>query len=93
VLIAQRKLVVAKKKGAQAELAGGRELIDDAMLLYTLLDRAAGNESELPEALATGEGRDDEADGDDDDPNRPRKRRRRRRGGRRRRGNGSETHP
>ena len=39
----------------------------------------------MPAAIATGEGRDDEA-GDDDDPNRPRKRRRRRRGGRRRRG-------
>ncbi|MGE5184961.1 MAG: hypothetical protein ACM31C_22990, partial [Acidobacteriota bacterium] len=92
LLIAQRKLAVAHKRGAQAELSGGRELIDDAMLLYTLLERAAGKDPELPAALATDEGRDDEADeGGEDDPNRPRKRRRRRRGGRRRRGN--ETHP
>ncbi len=85
ILIAQRKLAAAKKRGGQAELAGGRELVDDALLLYTLLERAAGNESELPPtAIATGEGR--EGDEDDDDPNRPRKRRRRRRGGRRRRG-------
>jgi len=85
ILIAQRKLAAAKKRGVQAELSGGRELIDDAVLLYALLDRAGGNESAtLPTAIATGEGRDDEAD--DDDPNRPRKRRRRRRGGRRRNG-------
>jgi len=85
ILIAQRKLAAARKRGGQAELAGGRELIDDAVLLYALLDRAAGNEASLPPpAIATGEGREDEEE--DDDPNRPRKRRRRRRGGRRRRG-------
>jgi poly(A) polymerase len=90
ILIAQRKLAAAKKRGVQAELAGGRELIDDAILLYALLDRASGNESAtLPAAIATGEGRDDEEDSDD--PNRPRKRRRRRRGGRRR--NGSAANP
>jgi len=90
ILTAQRKLSHAKKRGAQAELAGGRELVDDSLLLYALLERAAGGKGELPQAVATNEGRDDEDGGngaeDDDDPNRPRKRRRRRRGGRRRRG-------
>ena len=81
LLLAQRKLQAAKKRGGQAELAGGREMIDDAMLLFEILERAAGNEpGELP-ALATQEGRDDEATEDGE----PRKRRRRRRGGRRRR--------
>jgi poly(A) polymerase len=84
ILMAQRKLATARKKGGQAELSGGRELIDDSVLLYALLERAAGNEgAAIPEPIATDEGRDDD---DDDDPNRPRKRRRRRRGGRRRRG-------
>jgi tRNA nucleotidyltransferase/poly(A) polymerase len=84
ILMAQRKLASARKKGSQAELSGGRELIDDSVLLYALLERAAGNEGVMPEPIAMEEGKDD---GDeDDDPNRPRKRRRRRRGGRRRRG-------
>jgi tRNA nucleotidyltransferase/poly(A) polymerase len=81
LLLAQRKLQAAKKRGGQAELAGGREMIDDAVLLFELLERAAGNEPGETKALATGEGRDDEQ-GDDGEP---RKRRRRRRGGRRRR--------
>jgi tRNA nucleotidyltransferase/poly(A) polymerase len=89
ILFAQRKLAIAKKKGNQAELAGGRDLVDDALLLYALLERAAGGSPEMPTAIATGEGRDDD-DEDDNDPNRPRKRRRRRRGGRRRRG---DAHP
>jgi tRNA nucleotidyltransferase/poly(A) polymerase len=84
ILIAQRKLAAAKKRSVQAELAGGRELIDDSVLLYALLERAAGNEGAMPEPVVMDEGKAD-AD-DDDDPNRPRKRRRRRRGGRRRRG-------
>jgi poly(A) polymerase len=83
ILMAQRKLAAARKRGSQAELAGGRELIDDAVLLYALCERAAGNEGAMPEPIAMEEGRDTE---EDDDPNRPRKRRRRRRGGRRRRG-------
>ncbi|MEO8704336.1 MAG: polynucleotide adenylyltransferase PcnB [Kofleriaceae bacterium] len=85
LLLAQRKLHAAKKRGGgPAELAGGRDLIDDAVLLFELLERSAGNEP--PEAatlaVATGDGRDDETD--EDDPDQPRKRRRRRRGGRRR---------
>jgi tRNA nucleotidyltransferase/poly(A) polymerase len=83
LLLAQKKLAAARKKGVQAELSGGREVIDDAVLLYTLLERAAGGDAELPAVLASSEGKDDE---DSDDPNQPRKRRRRRRGGRRRRG-------
>ncbi len=82
ILLAQRKLQLAKKKGGQAELAGGRELIDDAVLLFELLERAAGHEvTETPTVTSTGKDGDDE---DEDDPNNPRKRRRRRRGGRRR---------
>lgn len=81
LLLAQRKLQAAKKRGGQAELAGGRDLIDDAMLLFELLERAAGLEPTALAAVATGEGRDDETE----DGEHPRKRRRRRRGGRRRR--------
>lgn len=83
LLVAQRRLASARKRGQQAELAGGRELIDDALLLFALLERAAGHDGAMPEPIAMEEGR---VDDDDDDPNRPRKRRRRRRGGRRRRG-------
>ena len=79
LLLAQKKLQAAKKRGGQAELAGGRDLIDDAVLLFELLERAAGNAPSTVSAVATGEGR--EGEGDDDEP---RKRRRRRRGGRRR---------
>jgi hypothetical protein len=83
LLIAQRKLCAASKRGTQAELTGGREMIEDAVLLFELMERAAGKEPGAAPAIAPDEGRDD--DGDDSDPNRPRKRRRRRRGGRRRR--------
>jgi len=85
LLIAQRRLLAANRKGVQAELSGGREVLEDAVLLFELLERAAGNEPGTPPAItATAEdGREDELD--DGDPNRPRKRRRRRRGGRRRR--------
>jgi tRNA nucleotidyltransferase/poly(A) polymerase len=89
ILMAQRKLAAARKRGQQAELPGGRELIDDTLLLYALCERAAGNDPSMPTPIAVEEGRDDEAG--DDDPDRPRKRRRRRRGGRRRRG--EVTHP
>lgn len=82
LLLALRKLAAAKKRGSQAELAGGRDLIDDALLLFELLERAAGNEPGEAPAVATQEGRDDD---DSDDGSGPRKRRRRRRGGRRRR--------
>jgi poly(A) polymerase len=85
LLIAQRRLSAARRRNIQAELAGGRELIDDATLLYTLLERAAGNDATLPETVAKAEGAGEGDEGDEDDPNQPRKRRRRRRGGRRRR--------
>jgi len=80
ILLAQRKLAAARRRGGQAELAGGRELVEDAVLLFELLERAAGLPPGDAPAVATGEGRDDA----DDDSDRPRKRRRRRRGGRRR---------
>jgi tRNA nucleotidyltransferase/poly(A) polymerase len=82
LLVAQRKLHAAGKRGAQAEIAGGREVIDEAVLLFELMERAAGKEPQATPAITaeSGAGADDE-----DDPDRPRKRRRRRRGGRRRR--------
>jgi len=83
ILLAQRRLAAARRKGSQAELAGGRDLIDDALLLFELLERAAGHEPGTVQAVAMSEGREDEAAGTGDDL--PRKRRRRRRGGRRRR--------
>ncbi|HEX2686226.1 MAG TPA: polynucleotide adenylyltransferase PcnB [Kofleriaceae bacterium] len=82
VLIAQHKLLAANKRGLKAELIGGREMIEDAVLLFELLERADGREPGSTPAITssvTG------LEADDDDPNRPRKRRRRRRGGRRRR--------
>jgi hypothetical protein len=82
LLIAQRKLHAANKRGANAELTGGREVLEDAVLLYDLMERAAGNEPTAAPAITSEGGG---ATDDDDDPNRPRKRRRRRRGGRRRR--------
>jgi len=89
LLLAQRKLQAAKKRGSQAELAGGRDLIDDAVLLFELLDRAAGNDpGDAAIAVTPQEGRDDEVDED----GQPRKRRRRRRGGRRRRRDAPPRH-
>jgi tRNA nucleotidyltransferase/poly(A) polymerase len=83
LLIAQRKLVAAGKRGARAELVGGREVIDESLLLFELMERAAGKEPDAAPAVAA-EGAADASE-EDDDPDRPRKRRRRRRGGRRRR--------
>jgi hypothetical protein len=83
LLIAQRKLTAAGKRGARAELVGGREVIDESLLLFELIERAAGKEpQDAPAIEAEGAGA---AADEDDDPDRPRKRRRRRRGGRRRR--------
>jgi tRNA nucleotidyltransferase/poly(A) polymerase len=83
LLIAQRKLTAAGKRGARAELAGGREVIDEALLVFELIERAAGKEPpDAPVVAAEAAGA---APDEDDDPDRPRKRRRRRRGGRRRR--------
>ena len=42
LLVAQRKLLAANKRGVQAELAGGREVIDEAVLLFELMERSAG---------------------------------------------------
>ena len=82
ILLAQRKLQAAQKRGGTAELAGGQDLIDDAMLLFELLERGAGKEPGEAPAVSMQEGRDEDS-GDDEAG--PRKRRRRRRGGRRRR--------
>jgi poly(A) polymerase len=83
LLIAQRKLAAAGKRGARAELVGGREVIDEALLVFELIERAAGKEPQDAPAIAADSG--EAAPDEDDDPDRPRKRRRRRRGGRRRR--------
>ena len=82
LLIAQRKLTAARRAGKQAELAGGKELLDDAVLLYELLEHAAGNEPGEVPTINQAEGKDDDEGGVDADGE-PRKRRRRRRGGRR----------
>ena len=83
LLIAQRKLVAAGKRGARAELVGGREVIDESLLLFELMERAAGKEPDAAPAVAADAAA--AAPDEEDDPDRPRKRRRRRRGGRRRR--------
>jgi tRNA nucleotidyltransferase/poly(A) polymerase len=87
ILLAQRKLAAAKKRGGQAEMSGGRDLIEDAVLLFELLARASGTEPiEAVAVSSPQEGRADDEDADDkDESGEPRKRRRRRRGGRRRR--------
>lgn len=87
LLIAHRRLLSARRRNAPVELAGGQELLEDAMLLYTLVERAAGNDATPPPAIATSE-RSGGAGGtasEGEDSDRPHKRRRRRRGGRRRR--------
>ena len=87
LLVAQRKMLAAGKRGASAELTGGREVIEDAVLLFELMERAAGKEPKAAPAVAAegGSGADADNAENEDDPDRPRKRRRRRRGGRRRR--------
>ncbi|MCW5809200.1 MAG: polynucleotide adenylyltransferase PcnB, partial [Deltaproteobacteria bacterium] len=56
ILLAQRKLHAAKKRGGQAELAGGRDLIEDAVILFELMERSAGREvGPRPNPVATGE--------------------------------------
>jgi poly(A) polymerase len=80
LLLAHRKLIAAQRRGSQAELAGGRELIEDALLLFELLERAAGRDPGAVPTVSPQEGRED-----DEDEGEPRTRRRRRRGGRRRR--------
>jgi hypothetical protein len=88
ILVGQRKLAHARRRGVAPELGGGRELVDDTTLLHALLERAAGREvGELPEVVGErgdGDAADGELEGADGDQ--PRKRRRRRRGGRRRSG-------
>lgn len=79
LMLAQRRLQLARKKGGQAELTGGRDLVDDAVLLFELTERAAGREPGTPPTVAMGAGREDE---EATDGSGPRKRRRRRRGGR-----------
>jgi hypothetical protein len=54
------------------------------VLLYTLIDRAAGGDATLAVPEVTSAEGSGPIETDEDDPSQPRKRRRRRRGGRRR---------
>jgi poly(A) polymerase len=105
VLLAMRRIVPARRRRLHIEAMGGREVIEDGVMLYELMERAAGRDT-TAEAPALTAGVDDaagaESEGDDladgaegaegDDElvdGEPRKRRRRRRGGRRRRRDGA----
>jgi poly(A) polymerase len=77
LLLSLRRIATAKQRGETAELLGGREFFDDAMLLYELAEGAAGNAKELLLPVPA-------SDDEDSEEGAP-KRRRRRRGGRRRR--------
>lgn len=83
-LFALRKVAAARAKNQPLEMTGGgRESLEDAVVLAGLLAAARGEGEPAVEAAAVGDdGEDDGADGDGDPG---RKRRRRRRGGRRRR--------
>jgi hypothetical protein len=88
ILLAQRRIAVARGRGGRPELLGGREFFVDATLLWELNEVAAGRPVE-PMAAQPGDGegngeRGGNGGGDADEDGRPRKRRRRRRGGRRR---------
>lgn len=87
LLSAYRRLIWAARRNVAAELSGGQELLEDATLLYTIVERAAGNDAVRPVAIATTDRRGGAGGvaSDSDDTDQPRKRRRRRRGGRRRR--------
>lgn len=84
---AHRRLVAAGRLKVPAELAGSHDVFEEAILLYTLVERALGNDATPPTVVATSE-RGGGAGGmasEGEDADRPHKRRRRRRGGRRRR--------
>lgn len=87
LLTAHQRLTSARRRNAPAELAGGRDLLDDALVLHTLVERAAGHEAVQPIAIKAHDrgGAGGAANETEDEGDRPRKRRRRRRGGRRRR--------
>jgi tRNA nucleotidyltransferase/poly(A) polymerase len=84
ILLAQRRIAVARAKGGRPELLGGREFFEDATLLWELGERADGRSVE-PIVAAPGAPDEGGNGGGDTDDTGPRKRRRRRRGGRRRR--------
>ncbi len=94
VLLAMRRIVPARRRKLHVEAMGGREVLEDGLLLYELMERAAGRDGAAAALAAgdeAGEGDDVGEDGeqleDGDEPlaDGDRKRRRRRRGGRRRR--------
>ena len=96
ILLALRRIVPARRRRGNLEGFGGRDVVEDGVALYELLERAAGAQPALLAAADPAEGTEPAAvdaegegeDGDVDD-DQPRKRRRRRRGGRRRRENGA----
>jgi len=90
ILLALRRIVPARRRRGNLEGFGGRDVVEDGVMLYELLERAGAGEpiAALPEP--SGDEGDGELEvGDDggelDENGQPRKRRRRRRGGRRRR--------
>jgi hypothetical protein len=91
ILLALRRIVPARRRRGHLEGLGGRDIVEDGVVLHELLEHA-GAQPPAP-ALPGGsdDAGDDDPDGDDgdllelDEDGQPRKRRRRRRGGRRRR--------
>jgi hypothetical protein len=100
VLLAMRRIVPARRRKMHVEAMGGREVIEDGVMLYELMERAAGRDASdaqaaLPPASGDDAGEPNEADeleaiaeGEAGVDGEGRKRRRRRRGGRRRRRDG-----
>ena len=97
VLLALRRIVPARRRRGNLDGLGGRDVVEDGVLLHELLERAGAAPAALPAAEGEGAGEaeaDADADADAegvelDEEGQPRKRRRRRRGGRRRRRDGT----
>jgi poly(A) polymerase len=105
-LLAQRRIVPARRRRGRLEVVAGRDFFDDAVLLFEVTERAAGRDVADLEPLrkggngtggGEGDGEDEELDDDEldvdlaSDDDQPKKRRRRRRGGKRRRGETQEA--
>jgi poly(A) polymerase len=97
-LLAQRRIVPARRRRGRIEAVAGRDFFDDAILLFEVTERAAGREVADLEPLRKGGSEPDDGETDDgdleidlqSDDDQPKKRRRRRRGGKRRRGETQE---
>jgi len=95
-LLAQRRIVPARRRRGRPESVAGRDFFDDALLLFEVTERAAGREVGDLEPLRRPTDGGAERPADDNgadvaaDDDQPHKRRRRRRGGRRRRRDGED---